>query len=163
MSPILLFIMIQSSRIKEIVSKLIDGTEMFIVDITIKKGNGIIVFLDSPKGLSIDECATISKAIETSLNRDEEDFELEVSSPGFLLPFKVLQQYYKNIGQEVEVIFNNGNKNIGILLSVNESSFLIETLRKVKPEGKKRPEVISEQLVVKYDEVKSTRVVLNFK
>jgi ribosome maturation factor RimP len=155
--------MIQSSRIREIVSNLVDGTELFIVDITIKHGNGIIVTLDSAKGLSIDECATLSKAIETSLNRDEEDFELEVSSPGLSLPFKVIQQYYKNIGKEVEVLYNNGKKYIGKLLSVDESSFLIETLRKVKLEGKKKPELVPEKLLITFDEIISTRIVINFK
>ena len=154
--------MIQNSRIKEIVSNLVDGTDLFIVEITVKRGNVILVHVDSMRGVSIDECVTLSKAIEASLNRDEEDFELEVSSAGLTLPFKVVQQYFKNIGREVEVLNNKGQKFTGKLLAVNSDSFSVEIQRKTKLEGKKKPEMITEQQQFKFDEVKSTKVVINF-
>ncbi len=62
------------------------------------------------KGITIDECAAIHRHIEKSLDRDKEDFELQVSSPGLDMPFGVIEQYYKNEGKKVEVVDNEGSK-----------------------------------------------------
>ena len=62
------------------------------------------------KGITIDQCGEISKLVEASLNREEEDFEIEVSSPGLSEPFKVINQYRKNIGQEVEIVTEDGQQ-----------------------------------------------------
>ena len=161
-SPILLFYMVQKNQIKEIISNLIDGTELFIVDIIIRPGNGISVLVDSIKGVTIDEIATLSKSIDSILDRDAEDFELEVSSPGLSHPFKVSQQYYKNIGRDIEILSNNGQKYIGKLLSVNSDDFTVEIQNKIKPVGRKKPEMVTTQQQFKYDEVKSTKIVINF-
>ena len=154
--------MIEKNHINEIISNLIDDTELFIVDLTVKPGNGISVLVDSIKGVTIDEIAALTKSIDSNLNRDDEDYELEVSSPGLSHPFKVIQQYYKNIGREIEILCNNGQKYVGKLLSVNTECFTVEIQRKFKPEGRKKPEIIIEQQQYKYDEVKSTKIVINF-
>ncbi len=161
MSPILLFYMIQTSHIKDIVSNLVAGTELFIVDVIVNRGNRIIVLADSPKSISIDECANLSKAIETILDGEEENYELEVSSPGLLLPFKVIQQYNKYLGHKVEVLCNNGQKYAGVLLSVSTDLFSVEIERNIKTEGKKKPEKVIEQRQFKFDEVKSTKNVID--
>lgn len=162
MSPILLFYMIQKNHIKDILSNLINGTELFPVDIIIKPGNNITVLVDSINGITIDEIAILSKSIDSILNRDAEDFELEVSSPGLSHPFKVSKQYYKNIGHDVEILINNGQKYIGKLLSVNTEYFTVEIETKIKTEGRKKPEIIVTQQQFKYDEVKSTKIVIGF-
>ena len=154
--------MITSNRIKEIVFNHIDGSELFIVDIVVRSGNNITVHIDSNKGVSIDECAGISKIIDSNFNREEEDFELEVSSPGLTQPFKVVQQYIKNIGQNVEVLLKNGQKETGKLISANAETFTIEKLQKVKLDVKSKPEMVATQQQFKLEDVKSTKVVINF-
>ncbi len=154
--------MIEKNHIIEIISNLIDGTGLFIVDLTVRPGNIITVLVDSIKGITIDEIAALSKSIDSTLNRAEEDFELEVSSPGLSHPFKVSQQYYKNIGREIEILSNNNQKYVGKLFSVNKEYFTVEIQSKFKPEGRKKTETIIAQQKFKYDEVKSTKIVINF-
>ena len=100
--------------------------EMFIVDITVGTGNSIEVLVDSDKGISIEDCVKINRHIEQNLDRDVEDFSLEVSSPGLTQPFKHLRQYQKNIGKKVELVARSGEKEEGILKSVNAMNMLIE-------------------------------------
>lgn len=125
-------------------------------------GNKIVVLVDSMAGVSIDDCSRLSRVIEQHLNRDVEDFELEVSSPGLTRPFKVIQQYTKNIGKEVETLLKNGQKVSGKLLSVEDKGFALEVQKKTKPEGKKRPVMIAEKQSFTFDEVKATNIVINF-
>jgi len=154
--------MIQNNHITEIVTNLIDRTDLFIVDISVKPGNKITILADSIQGITIDECAALSRSVDSILTQNKDDFELEVSSPGLTLPFKVKQQYYKNLGRDVEVLLNNGQKFEGKLLSLNDDFFTVELQRKHKPEGKKKPEIIIEKQNYKFDEVKSTKIVINF-
>ena len=90
--------------------KLSTRQSQFIVEITVKPGNKIIVSIDSFTGIAIDDCVAISRSIEANFDRDIEDYELEVSSAGLTQPFKVFQQYQKNIGKNVEILFKNGQK-----------------------------------------------------
>ena len=102
--------MIEKQDIQEIVKEFIKGTELFLVAVKVSSSNRIIVLADKKEGITIDECASIHRHIENSLDRDKEDFELQVSSPGLDLPFGVIEQYYKNEGRKVEVIDNEGSK-----------------------------------------------------
>jgi ribosome maturation factor RimP len=154
--------MITISLINDIVTKIVDQSDLFIVEITVMPGNKMVVLVDSMKGVSIDECSLLSRAIEQHLNREVEDFELEVSSPGLNKPFKVPQQYHKNTGREVDVVLKSGQKISGKLVSVGNNDFAIEVQKKIKPEGKKRPQVITEKLSFTFNEVKATSIVINF-
>ncbi|HEY4789231.1 MAG TPA: ribosome assembly cofactor RimP [Bacteroidales bacterium] len=154
--------MITGSLIKDLVSNIIAQSDLYVVDISVAPGNHINVTVDSMKGASIDDCVMISRGIEQQLNRDVEDFELEVSSPGLTQPFKVIQQYEKNIGREVEVLLKNGQKQVGKLLALGNNTITVEIQKKVRPEGKKRPEWITEQHNFDINEIKSTKLVINF-
>jgi len=96
--------MINTERIEKIVKDWTEDKDIFFVALSIGSGNIIKVLLDKPEGITIDECVVISRMIEARLNRDEEDYELQVSSPGLGMPFKVIEQYYKNRGNKIEVI-----------------------------------------------------------
>ena len=154
--------MIKSEQIRDIVSDFIGQSDLFIVEVSVNPGNKIVVFIDSLKGVSIGECTKLSRTIEKQFDRELEDFELEVSSPGLTNPFKVIQQYQKNTGREIEVVLENGQKYTGKLTTVAKDTFCIETQKKIKREGKKRPEFVTEQLSLAYHEVKTTRIVINF-
>jgi len=154
--------MITSQLISDIVSNTIQGTELFIVEVSVNPGNKILVLIDSMKGALIDDCVKLSRSIEQRLDRDLEDFELEVSSPGLTNPFRVIQQYLKNKGKDVEVVLKTGQKFTGKLISVQNDIFCIETKQKVKKEGKKKPELVTEQLNFTFNGVKTTKIVINF-
>ena len=133
-----------------------DG-EIFVVDIKITPDNKISIELDADKGISIDICAELSRFIEENLNRDEEDFELEVGSAGLGQAFKILRQYQKNIGNEVETLDKTGKKQHGILKEANENYFVLEIEKQTKPEGAKRKITIKEEVKYSYEEIKHTK------
>lgn len=96
--------MITAEGITELVEQHIKGTETFLVEVLVKAGNAIRVHVDTPEGISIDQCVAISRFLNESLDRDVEDYSLEVSSPGLGAAFKVKQQYEKNMGRDIEVL-----------------------------------------------------------
>ncbi len=105
----------------------------------------------------------ISRLIENSLDREEEDDELEVSSPGIGQPFKVPGQYFKAIGRPVEVLTNEGEIRKGLLEEVNDNGFVIKEETKVKPEGKKKKELQVFKHRYSFDEVKRVKELLSLK
>ena len=154
--------MIKKAHIEEVIQPIINEKGGFLVSLNIDKQNRIIAKIDSIEGFSIADCVDISKAIEGSLDRDEEDFELEVSTPGLNAEFKVWEQYKKNEGRKVEILQNNGDKFKGILKTVTPESFTVETEKRVKTDGKKKKEVVTEIHQIDFDSVKKARLVLDF-
>lgn len=155
--------MITREEIIGIIEGLVTQKEAFIVEVKISASNHVIVEIDSVKGITIDDCAEISKIIEKGVNRDIEDYELEVSSAGLSSEFKVIQQYNKNIGNEVEVIIKGGKKITGLLKNVNENGFLIVTTKTERVEGKKKRQLVVEEIPLMFADVKSTKLVVHFK
>lgn len=155
--------MIDKAIVRQAVEEAIASTDLFIVDITVSATNEIVVELDSPGIMDVDTCAEIARAVEAKLDRDVEDFELEVGSAGLTSPFKVRQQYLKNVGNEVEVLTRSGRKFTGVLTAVNADDFTVEVARKVKPEGAKRPITVQEPETIPFAEAKQVKYVINFK
>lgn len=155
--------MIEKALVEQAVSRALEGSDMFLVDLTVSADNRIVVEVDSIKPMDIDSCAQLSRRIEESLNRDEEDFELEVGSAGLTSPFKVKAQFDKNIGNEVEVLTRDGRKFSGKLTEAADETFTVEVARKVKKEGAKRPVVELQPETVAYGDAKSVKYVINFK
>lgn len=155
--------MIDKQLLTQTVEQAIEGTPIFIVDVKINPGNAIVVEIDSPESIDIDTCASITRKIEATFDRDVEDYELEVGSAGLTAPFKVKGQYLKNIGNEVEVLTGDGRKLQGTLTAVGDDDFTIEVAKKVKEPGAKRPSIIMEPVTLKIDDTKSVKYLINFK
>lgn len=136
--------------------------DQFIVEVEVSPANQISVQIDSEKGISIDDCVAISRQIEGNLDREEEDFELQVSSAGLGQPFKVLRQYTKNIEQEIEVVLKDGQKIAGILKAVQETSFDLETSKKEKVEGKKKKELVTRVHTIAFEDAKTVKNIIKF-
>jgi ribosome maturation factor RimP len=150
--------MIEKSIITSIVKEYLKDTEVFLVAVKVSNANRITVLADTQNGITIDECAELHRFIESKLDREVEDYDLEVSSPGLDSPFLVQEQYRKNEGKKVEVLGTDGIKLHGILKNVNEGGFELEAEVKVK--GKARE---LKDISFNYENVKSTRVVLTIK
>ena len=155
--------MIDKQQLTQTVEQAIEGTSIFIVDIKINPGNAIVVEIDSPDSIDIDTCAKITRQIETTFDRDVEDYELEVGSAGLTAPFKVKGQYLKNIGNEVEVLTSDGRKLQGVLTAVGDNDFTIEVAKKVKEPGAKRPTLVMEPTTIEMSNTKSVKYLINFK
>lgn len=155
--------MIEKDFVKGLVEEGLSGTDCFIVDVQVKPDNVIVVEIDNQKGVDIEQCSALHRFIEGHLDRDIEDYELEVGSAGITSPFKVLKQYEKNIGNEVEVLTKSGLKLSGILKAADTDKFVVTITKKVKPENSKKKIEISEDLAFGYDEIKYTKYLIRFK
>lgn len=155
--------MIDKNVVTRIVEEWLEGKDYFLVDVTVTPDDKIVVEIDHAEGVWIDDCVDLSRYIESKLNREVEDYELEVGSAGIGQPFKVLQQYIIHIGKEVEVQDKDGKKWTGVLVDANESNFTITMLTKVKPEGAKRPKLVEQNVTFTYDEIKYTKYLISFK
>lgn len=154
--------MIEKKQIEDIVAGKIADTDLFLVDVKIDTQNNITVVLDSPEGISIDACVVMSQYIESQLDRESEDFALEVSSPGVGQPLKVLQQYTKILNGTIEMLLNNGQKINGILRDANQEGILVEYEAKEKPEGAKRPVKVIKTEPYAFSEIKSVKETIIF-
>jgi ribosome maturation factor RimP len=158
--------MISKSRIIELAQERIDelNNGTFLVDVTVSPGNKISVEIDNiSTGVAINDCVSVSRNIEHNLDRETEDFELEVSSPGLSKPFKVIQQYHKNIGREVKIVLTPIGSKEGILKTVTEDGVEVETSEKVKVEGKKKKELVVKTEHIPFNQIKETKVIISFK
>ena len=155
--------MIEKSIVKNLVEEWLEGKDYFLVSIEISQDNKIVVEIDHADGVWIEDCVELSRHIEENLDREKEDFELEVGSAGLGQPFKVVQQYINYIGKEVEVLDADGKKTKGILKSVDGNDFTVTTQQKVKLEGKKRPELVDVDKTFQMDKVKYTKYIISFK
>ena len=154
--------MIKAALIEELISEKLRQDNMFIVELSVKPGNKITLVIDNVKGVPISYCIEINKLIEAGLDRDKEDFELEVASAGIGQPFKVKGQYQKNIGRDVEVLSLDGKKFIGKLTAVADDTFSVEVGVMERIEGKKRKELQVNTVNYKFDEVKQVKDIISF-
>ena len=155
--------MIEKDKVLTLVENWLDGREDFLVDLSISADNKITVEIDNKEGVWIDDCVALSRHIEEHLNREDEDFELEVGSAGIGQPFKILRQYKNNIGNDVEVLTKEGKKLCGTLKDANDNEFTVAVLTKVKEEGAKRPKLVKQNQHFNYDDIKYTKYLIAFK
>lgn len=155
--------MISKDVVSQIVESYIDGSDYYLVDVKVSSDNCISVEIDSFNGVNIDFCSQLNRHIDNQFDREKEDFQLEVSSAGLTEPFKVLKQYEKNIGNDVEVLTKAGIKYSGLLIEVTDADFSIEIEKLVKPEGAKRKMIVSEKITFVYQDIKTTKYIIRFK
>jgi ribosome maturation factor RimP len=124
--------MISEQLIKDLTAQHLAGTDRFAVSVAVKSDNRIRIFIDSDTHVLIEHCIELSKFIESQLNREIEDFELNVSSSGLDQPYKLSRQYIKNIGREVAVLQKDNSKIEGTLIAADEEGFNVKEITKVK-------------------------------
>lgn len=155
--------MIKKEIVTQLVEQWLEGQEYFLVDVSVSADNRIVVEIDHKEGVWIEDCVALSRFIEDHLDREAEDFELEVGSAGIGQPFKVIKQYLNHVGCEVEVLTAQGTKMTGVLKEADEEHFVVTTNQKVKVEGTKRPKLVEVDVPLRYDEVKYTKYAIRFK
>lgn len=134
--------------------------DIFLVSIKIKPINNIKIYLDADSGLGIEKCIKINRALYKIMEEmgmyPDGDFSLEVSSPGVDEPLKLLRQYKKNIGRNVEVISNDDIKQEGKLVSITDNAITIEY---TEGKGKK---AITQKVDLPFADIKQTKVQVKF-
>ncbi|MCF8335097.1 MAG: ribosome assembly cofactor RimP, partial [Bacteroidales bacterium] len=125
-----------------------------------KKGK-LTVFIDNYKGIKLDDCVRINKDLRDLFAEELEDYELEVTSPGLATPFKVYQQYEKNIGNKVEVLLKTGQKLEGKLLQVDSDGIAVEEKKRVKTSTKKKTTIRKEHRI-NFEDMEYTKTIISF-
>ena len=157
-------IMIDKHELATVIENALQNSDLFLVEVKVSADNVIDVAVDSMTDVNIDDCVRVNDAVLTAFDRDQgEDYELTVGSYGISEPFKVPQHYQKNVGGEVEVLTCAGQKLKGILKAADEQGFTLTTTRKMRLEGKKRPEMVEEDTRYRYDEIKYTKNIIQIK
>ncbi|MDD4227239.1 MAG: ribosome assembly cofactor RimP [Mariniphaga sp.] len=154
--------MVKRSDIEEMVKEQL-SKGMFLVDVHVSASNVIKVLIDSFDGITIDKCVDMSRFLEKNLDRETEDYELQVSSPGLSEPFRVLDQYLKNKGRQIEMMTVEGEKYSGLLKEVTSDRIVLETTTQKKVEGFKKKQRVIEEHQFNYGEIKSAKVIVTFK
>lgn len=147
--------MIERQTLETLLHEVLQGTGIFPVDIRVDSSNRILVQVDKMEGITIDDCARISRELEGRLDRDREDFSLEVSSPGLNNPFRVPEQYRKNTGRMVSVQLKDGGTVLGILKESDDTGIRLEVKSGKKGTG-------PESRFLKFGEISSARVHIQF-
>ena len=150
------------AEIKEIMDTILQGTDLFLVDLSVAADNSIEVEIDAPKGVNVDTCWEVSRKLEERLARETEDFALTVCSAGIGYPFKVPQQYEKNIGNTVEVKLANGQKLEGTLKAHTENGITVEVEEKVAAEGKRKKTTVKTEKDIQFSEIKEVKDIVTF-
>ena len=161
--------MIPESKIKQLVEARIEGTKLFVVAISVSSSNKINVLIDGYDGVSVNDCIDVSRGVEHNLDREDQDFELEVSSAGLDMPFSVFEQYKKNLGRQVKVYTNDGRKHEGELIHVDDEKIEITFEEKVRIEGRKKKELVTQVETYYFEseeqenKIRDSKVIISFK
>ncbi|MBQ0113108.1 MAG: ribosome assembly cofactor RimP [Bacteroidales bacterium] len=145
--------MIDKNKIKEIVEAYLAAEQkedLFLVEVKVSKANVITVAIDGDNGVKVDDCISLSRHIESQMDRDKEDFELTVMSFGLEEYFTMPRQFVKNVSQNIEVIDKEGERRDGVLAEA-DNEFILITTKKDK-EGVRLP----------YADIEKARVIIKF-
>lgn len=154
--------MIDKQKVEAIVEQWLMGKDYFLTDVQVSDDDRIVVEIDHKDGVWIDDCVELSQYIEAHLDREEEDYELEVGSAGIGQPFKVRQQYLNHVGDEVEVLTLDGSKYSGVLQEAGEDEIVVTVMVKMRLEGQKRPKMVEQAITLPMAELKEVKAVIKF-
>ena len=136
--------------------------DLFLIDFSVSTDNAIKVVIDGDKGVLVEDCMFISRAIEHNLDRDEHDFSLEVLSSGAAAPLVLPRQYKKHIGRNLEVKTNDGENIVGQLTEADDKGVVLKwKTREPKPVGKGKVTVTKEANVA-FSDIKEAKVKIKF-
>jgi ribosome maturation factor RimP len=148
---------ITEKQVREIAGSVLEGSDKFLVDLTLQPGKRITVYIDGDAGVTVDDCRDISRKIEGRLDRESEDFELTVSSPGIDHPLKNERQYRKNIGRSLNVVTTGGETIEGVLVNAGNGEIELE-----HPVQKSRKEIKKQNTVISVSMIKTAKVLIKF-
>lgn len=155
--------MISKEKILSLIEEKLSDSDYFIVSLDVSTANKIKLVIDSMKGITIEECVQFSRLIEHNLDREEEDFELEVTSPGLTAPLQVREQYVKNVNRELDIYVKGNDKKIsGKLLEVNENDILVYEEKRMKVEGHKKKQLVKTEHKIEFDNINKALIVIKF-
>lgn len=151
--------MITDTQIRKLVEAELKGSDNFLVEVLVRSGNRIVVFIDSDTEVNVDTCVKMSRHLESHFDRDVEDFELMVSSAGLDQPFRQVRQYRKYLNRKIDVQLNEGERFKAILTDISDNDITIKKL--IKKQKSKAAEEGPEQRLSLSD-IKETKPAIHF-
>jgi len=152
--------MIDAAALKHWIEEHFEGTELFLVALSVSSDHRIEVFIDGDQGVTVADCIALNKAMEEHLDRDTEDFSLEVSSYGVGNPLILPRQYVKNSGRLLETHLSDGNVYTGRILRADEKGVELELIPVNKRGRIIKPEV--PQLTLAYEQITKAIIQIEF-
>jgi ribosome maturation factor RimP len=154
---------IDRKKVEDIIIEALKESQVFLVEVSVSRSNVIHVAIDHPAGVNFDDCAAVHRSIEDHLDREQEDFELQVSSPGLGQPLRVFRQYLKAVGEKMEIVLTDGDLVKGTLLEARPDSEGAPPALAVKLAGTKKKPAPEEPVVIELSRIKTARVEIDFK
>ena len=142
-------------------SCLLERSHLFLVDLTITDAMKVIITIDGDGGVVVQDCIDVSRAIEDNLDRDEQDFSLEVASFGVGSPLKMTRQYINNIGRTFIVDIENETIEAKLTNANTEFITLSWIAREPKKIGKGK-ETVNKTSDIPYKDIKQAVVTVTF-
>ena len=138
-----------------------EGNGLFVVSVDISKDNDVDVVIDADdRDVTLDDCVGMTGYIQERVSRDEEDYSLTIGSAGLTSPFKVLRQWKKAVGTEIQLTRKSGERVNASLLSADEEGVEISYQRKAEGKGAKAKETVTEHLL--YSDIKTAKPIIKF-
>jgi ribosome maturation factor RimP len=153
----------EKTKIESAVLNWLEDKEIFLVEVSLSSDNRVRVYIDSVDGVSINKCVELSRFLNSAFDREEEDYDLEVSSPGLDMPLKVKEQYQKNLNKEISIVLVDGKKHKGVLTAFDDDGIEAEVKVKVKADNQKKKKEIIEKQIFKFNDIKAVKPVVSFK
>ncbi len=152
---------------KEKVESLLDqglseNPSLFLVDLSISEGYKILVTLDGDNGVTLQDCIDISRVIEHNLDREEQDFSLEVASAGVSSPLKNIRQYKKNVGRTLKVKTVSGETIEAELADANDELVVLKWKSREPKKIGKGKETVENVREIPYSDIKEAIVIIIF-
>ncbi len=139
-----------------------ENPSLFLISLDIQGNNEIKVTIDGDHGVTVQDCIAVSRKVEHNLDREEEDFALEVMSVGATTPLQQVRQYKKNIGRTLEVKTEAGAKIEGILEAATDTEVTLTwKAREPKPVGKGKVTVQKTE-TISYENIVQAKVIIKF-
>ncbi len=150
--------MITEQTVTEYCEAFLSGTPYFLVEVTVKPAGKIAVFIDGDQRVTVEVCRDMNRFLEEKLDRDNNDFDLTVSSAGIDKPLKLLRQFSKNLNRELDIVLISGTRMNAVLTGINGS---LLTFMESKKQKKQNTENIP--FTVDFEEIKSAKEIITFK
>jgi len=152
---------------KEKVEKLLEkaleeNPSLFLISLSMSSANHIQIIIDGDEAVSVQNCMDISRAIEHNLDREEEDFSLEVLSAGVSEPLTQKRQYKKNIGRDLKVKTQENTIEGTLIEATDEAIKLQWKAREPKPTGKGKV-TVEKETEIPYSTIVEAKVMIKFK
>ena len=152
------------ARVTELLEQALEKNKsLFLIDLSISEGNQIKVILDGDNGVTLKDCIAVSREIEHNLDREAEDFSLEVASAGVSEPLTMVRQYVKNVGRKLKVKTSEGEEIEGALEEAGDETITLKwKAREPKPVGKGKV-TVQKEAVLPYKDIVEAKVMITFK